>query len=196
VLSIVVLGGKGWRAKGKSWPDDPPERLLLNMNPGQYELAEMLWEEHPRKREENRAERWKGLLRLVWRFVRSLWPFILCFLGLSFTSYLLYNSKYKVFRIDISYKVISQVIAADGHSIVSGADLKGIDLRNADASGAYLWGADLRDVDFTDANLTEADISGCDLRGSKITPAQIASVKTPDPHNPPRLPYGMKPPWK
>ena len=211
VLSIVVLGGKGWRDKVSDWPDGLLGPVLVSLNPWQFRLTSMHWDEKPKKPEENRIKRWKNRLDLLRTWVLSLWPGLICFMVLYALSFFFFSYHKSwpfsgLFRIDIDHKVVSQVVASDGHPIVSGADLEGMDLRNANAAGAYLQGADLKGVvftgadlkgaDFTGADLTGADISGCDLQEARITLAQIQSVKRPDSDNRPTLPVEMNSPWE
>ena len=49
-----------------------------------------------------------------------------------------------------------------------GANLRGADLREADLRGAYLSDADLSDADLRGAYLSDADLSDADLRGADL----------------------------
>ena len=56
---------------------------------------------------------------------------------------------------------------------LTGADLRGANLRFADLTGADLALADLRGADFTGADLEGADLEGADLRYADLTRANL-----------------------
>jgi len=56
---------------------------------------------------------------------------------------------------------------------LTGADLHGIDLRDAILRGAKLCEADLRDADLRNTSLNSADMRECDLRGADLTGANM-----------------------
>jgi uncharacterized protein YjbI with pentapeptide repeats len=66
---------------------------------------------------------------------------------------------------------------AQAHEKVSldlvGADLRGIDLRDAWLQGAKLRNADLREADLRNARLNSADLRRCDLRGADLCGANM-----------------------
>src|SRR6266511_865146 len=55
-----------------------------------------------------------------------------------------------------------------------GADLRGIDLTDADLHGALLSGCDLREVVLTGADLTGAKLRKTDFRGANLSRANMA----------------------
>ena len=59
---------------------------------------------------------------------------------------------------------------------LSGAKLRHADLRGADLRGANLFGADLTGADLTDAKLESADLRGATLRDAKLTRANLTRV--------------------
>jgi len=75
--------------------------------------------------------------------------------------------------------------AVKGRANLTGADLGGANLRDADLKGAYLGGADLRDADLKSAYLGGADLGGADLRdadlkGEKIERLLASAQRTSD----------------
>jgi len=60
---------------------------------------------------------------------------------------------------------------------LSGAELSGADLINANLSGADLSGADLINADLSGADLINADLSGADLSGADLINANLSSAE-------------------
>ena len=69
---------------------------------------------------------------------------------------------------DISTKSQDWTSTTDNYSQITGAILRGKNLRYADASRAFLVKADLREADLFGANLTEANLAEADFRGANL----------------------------
>ena len=59
---------------------------------------------------------------------------------------------------------------------LSDANLRGADLSEADLSGANLSGVNLRGADLNGADLREADLSGADLNGTNLRGADLSGA--------------------
>lgn len=59
-------------------------------------------------------------------------------------------------------------------AVLSGADLRGANLRRAVLSGAYLRGAYLHGADLSDAYLSEANLHGANLHGAYLRGADLS----------------------
>jgi uncharacterized protein YjbI with pentapeptide repeats len=63
---------------------------------------------------------------------------------------------------------------------LSGTNLRGADLRDADLSGTNLRGADLRDADLSGTNLRGADLRGANLCDADLTGADLRDANLSD----------------
>ena len=71
----------------------------------------------------------------------------------------------------------SRPSTGDPLAAVIGAQLRGADLRNADAHGAFLAKADLRNAHLEGASLCEANLESADLRGANLRAANLARAR-------------------
>jgi uncharacterized protein YjbI with pentapeptide repeats len=71
----------------------------------------------------------------------------------------------------------SPASTTDPLAAVIGAQLRGVDLRHADAHGAFLAKSDLRSANLEGANLREANLESADLRGANLHAATLADAR-------------------
>lgn len=80
--------------------------------------------------------------------------------------------------------VAQPAIVKNGYKIypganLSGADLSGVNLFNANLKGVDLSGADLSYADLFNANLKGADLSGANLKGADMSGANLTGATEP-----------------
>lgn len=104
------------------------------------------------------------------------------------------SSLFRVFNFDMAITEIDQANLMQ--SILTGANLTGVDLTEANLTEAILKGANLTGAKLNKANLKNADLSSailtdCDLsNATNMTQVQLANVQF-DPKYPPTLPEGL-----